>query len=284
MKTTGVGFLFLWAVLFACNSPSRAQDVLTLGVHPLHSVSIIQEKFSPLAEYLSRELGQKVQLRIGTSYQEHIDAVGRDQLDIAYMGPVGYVQMRALYGPKKLIAVQEVDGKPTSMGIIFTRRECPCESLDELKTGEFAFVDSHSTMGFMLPAYVLLRENPEIITAQRYRFLKTHEDVALGVLAGDFIAGSVKEDVFHTYREKGLKKLAETPPVAEHLFVASSHLSARISAEIQAAFLKLNDSERGLEIMRAIKPTISGFAAVDDSAYDSLRTILENLKQQGLME
>ena len=277
-------FLLLCQGFFTLPSAVYGQDPLVLGVHPFQSLDILEEQFSPLIDYLSAETGLEVQLRVGASYQEHIDALGRDRIDLAYIGPVGYVQMVDRYGKKPLIAMQEVDGKPFFQGVILARIDSGFDSLADLSEGDFAFVDRHSTMGFFLPASILLQHNPAIIEEKRYQFLRTHENVALGVLAGDFVAGAVKENVFQAYKQSGLKILAKTPPVAEHLFVASSKLPPQTLAILRNLILELHTTSRGQAAMRAIKPTISRFVPVDDAAYDSLRTIMLELERKGLLE
>lgn len=277
--------LILWIVLFAAHVPvSFAQDVLTLGVHPYRSITILTEKFSPLTDYLAQELECKVELRVGSSYQEHIDTVGRDQIDIAYFGPVGYVSMVDQYGPKQPLAVQVIAGKASFSGILFTREDNHATTLSELGGGEVAFVEPHSTMGFMLPTAVLLKENQDVINQKRYQFLQTHENVALGVLSGDFIAGAVKEGVYHAYKNRGLKQLAVTPPVSEHLFVARNGLAEDIVKKLKKALINLNHSPSGVRVMQAIKPTINGFLPITDNHYDSLRKTLAQLKKQGLIK
>jgi len=271
--------LFLWNATFA----SAAENFI-LGVHPFHSFSLLKKQFSPLTEYLTKKLGREIQLRVGVSYEEHIRAVGEDQVDIAYMGPVGYVQMVAQYGLKNTIVAQDVNGEATFKGIIFTKSDSSYNFLSEIHEGDFAFVDLHSTMGFMLPSYVLLQENPTILKQKHYRFARTHENVALGVLSGEFVAGATKESVYYAYKEKGLKQLAVTPKIAEHLFVCRNTLPSETVERIKKAFADLNTSAEGLKIMHAIKPTITRFVSVEDSAYDPLRAILAELKRHGVTE
>lgn len=277
-------FLLLCPGLCVLPSAAYGQDSLVLGVHPFQSLDILEEQFSPLVDYLSTETGFEVQLRVGTSYQEHIDALGHDRIDLAYIGPVGYVQMVDRYGQKPLIAVQEVNGQPFFQGVILARVDSGFDSLADLNEGDFAFVDRHSTMGFFLPASILLQHNPAIIEEKRYQFLRTHENVALGVLAGDFVAGAVKENVFQAYKQSGLKILTKTPPVTEHLFVASSKLSSQTLATLRNLILELHTSSRGQAAMRSIKPSISRFVPANDAAYDSLRTIMSELERKGLLQ
>ncbi len=59
---------------------------------------------------------------------------------------------------------------------------------------------------------------------KKYEFLGSHNNVALGVLGGYYDAGGVKEGVFYKYKGRGLKMLAKSPGIAEHVFVASANL------------------------------------------------------------
>ncbi len=277
------GALFtLFLVLYT--TAAMGKTPLTLGIHPFQSAKVLQRQFSPLVEYLSHRLDRPVELRIGRSYREHIECVGQDLVDIAYLGPLGYVEMVDRYGLKPLIAGQEDNGSPFFNGVIFTRADSGIVSLADLNGQPFAFVDPHSTMGFLLPAFVLSQSNPTLLTQHRYQFLNTHENVILGVLCGDFIAGAVKEAVFDNYKQDGLKELARSPASAEHLFVARNGLSSAELGALRRAFFDLQSLPEGVAIMQAIKPTVSAFVPTKDSAYNSLRQVLRALAEKGLLD
>ena len=202
-----------------------AQDALVLGVHPYQSPSKLILAYTPLAEYLSEQLKTPIELRISRDYQAHIDLIGKDELDIAYMGPSSYVVMVDQYGPKPLLARQAINGNPKFQGVIIIRASSSLESLGQLKGKRFAFGDPESTMSHMVPRYMLWKAGVNVDVLQEYRFLGSHDNVALAVLSGDFDAGAVKEEVYEKYASKGLKVLATTPPLSEHLFVASNHVN-----------------------------------------------------------
>lgn len=277
------GTLFaLFLVLYTTAAVGKGP--LTLGINPFQSARDLQRQFSPLVEYLSHRLDRPVELRIGSSYREHIESVGRDLVDIAYLGPLGYIEMVDRYGPKPLIAGQEANGSPFSNGVIFTRTNSGIASLTDLEGQPFAFVNPHSTMGYLLPAFILSQHNPTPLTQHRYQFLNTHENVVLGVLSGDFIAGAVKEAVFDNYKQHGLRELARSPASPEHLFVARNGLSSAELGALRRAFFDLRSLPEGTVIMQAIKPTISAFVPIKDSTYDTLRQVLHNLAEKGLLD
>ena len=273
-------FIFIFFLGLTINNPSFAQEPLLLGIHPFLPYEKIEEKFAPLAAYLSNELNRPVVVRVGSSYQDHIDSIGRDQIDIAYIGPAEYVSMVKKYGPKPLIVCQVTNSSPFFKGIIIVRNNHPATSLADLGEGEFAFVDPHSTMGYLVPQVMLQQKNPLLIANQRYRFLKTHNNVALSVLTGDFEAGAVKEAVYQRFRSAGLRALAATPAIAEHLFVARSTLADSTINQLRAAMLKLNQDQTKKNVLKSIKASITGFSLVKDDAYNSLRKILKQIPEK----
>ena len=63
-------------VLFLCVTGTMdAQEHLVLGIHPYLPATELIDRFTPLAEYLSKKMGQPVILEIAKDYQIHIDNV-----------------------------------------------------------------------------------------------------------------------------------------------------------------------------------------------------------------
>ncbi|TCK18585.1 phosphonate transport system substrate-binding protein [Thiogranum longum] len=272
--------LVFCGVLLVTGLPCAVADTpLLLGIHPYKTPSRLLAAFTPLADYLSKGLGRRVEIRISPDYQSHIQAIGEDRLDIAYLGPASYIALTEKYGEKPLLAKQVIHGKATFRGAIIARSDSTIRSLAELKGKRFAFGDPESTMSSLLPRYMLLQAGIRLEDLAAYRFLGSHNNVALGVLSGDFDAGGVKEAVYKKYRAKGLKLVTYTPEIAEHLFVASKRMDRSRVKRIGNLLLALDKSANGRKIMEAIKPGMTAMVRVKDSDYQTLRDILRTLKR-----
>ena len=101
-------------------------------------------------------------------------------------------------------------------------------------------------------------------------------------LAGDFDAGAVKEETFYEFENRGLKAIATTPPVSEHLFVARATLPRETIDATRQALYQMRETDEGRAIMRGIKPSMTGMVPAVDSDYDDLRAILKALEQLGV--
>lgn len=255
---------------------------LILGVHPYKSPVKLHKTYRPLADYLARRLGEDMVVRISPDYRAHIESINAGRFALAYMGPASYVRLVEKYGPPPILARQVIHGQATFQGKIVVRDDSELRELSHLRGKRFAFGDRGSTMSHLVPRHMLLSAGIDVTALSKYQFLGSHDNVALAVLYGEYDAGAVKEAVYDKYSKRGLRALATTPALAEHLFVANPKLGAEKIAILRAALLDLKNTPDGLAIMRGIKPGMNGMAPAEDKDYDNLRTILRELKANGV--
>lgn len=281
LMTTGLmaaSFLLLAGLSIA--EPAKVKPKpLILAVHPYLPPQEIMQRFTPLADYLAEALDRPVQVRIGRDYKEHIEAIGSGQVDLAFIGPSAYVQLTALYGKRPLLARFEVNGQPHLRGMIVTRTDSTLQQLAELKGKSFAFGDPDSTMSHVVPLYMLTQAGVPEQALARHQFLGAHRNVALAVLAGDFDAGAVKEETYLEYSGKGLRILATSPPISEHLFVTRANLPDEEIETARRALLRLKDAPNGPAILDGLHKGMTALVPVADGDYDNLRAIERSLKR-----
>lgn len=260
----------------ACSSwPALAADKpLILGVHPYLPAGEIQTRFAPLASYLTQVIGRKIDVHSGVSYDEHIEAVGEDRIDIAFIGPVPFVLVTQRYGLKPMLAAFAVQGEPLLKGVIFTRSDRDIRSLAELADKRFAFGDRQSTMGHFVPRYMLMEAGIDKGLPQIHQYLGAHKNVALAVLSGDYDAGAVKQEIFDEFAPKGLRVLAQTPGTPDHLFVTRADFPPLDVARLRDALVRLKDLPQGPAILSSLHQGLTALIPVSISDYDPLRKIV----------
>jgi len=277
-RKSGTVFLCaIAAILFLMLAPHKAanaEDGFILAVHPYLSHEELRKKFEPIANYLSARIGKTVRVRIGSTYEEHIQYIGQNKVDIAYMGPASYVSMVNKFGNKPVLARLEIKGKPWFQGNIITRKDSEITGLNDLKGKRIAFGDPNSTMSYLVPHYMLHKAGVFVDPLAKHHFLHSHNNVALGVLSGDFDAGAVKPAVFMKFEEKGLRTIAITQKISEHLFVTRANLPDEQINKLRHAMLDMSNSEAGMKALRAIKDSITGLVEASSSDYENLRTII----------
>jgi len=265
--------LFRTAILLIILSiiSSNVTAELILGIHPYRNTNEIQKNFLPLAKYLSSKLGEKVTIKVGTSYEAHIGAVRAGVVDIGFFGPALYVSLTETSEKWPLLARLEVKGMASFFGDIVVRKESPFQKLDDLKGSRFAFGDSNSTMAYKVPIFMLEQAGITKKQLKSFIHLRTHDDVALSVLMGNTDAGAVKHAVFKQYADKGLRSLVRSPEIAEHVFVAKKGMPDVKVKTIRQAMLNLQDKE----ILNSIKHETTALVPVKDSDYNILRKVMQ---------
>ena len=264
----------MFLLIFSLFQNTYAKETLTLAVHPFLSPVEIEKRFTPLVNYLSFQSGFNIILKIGSNYEEHIEYIGTDKVDIAYMGPVSYVKLVNLYGLKPILAKLEVKGQSYFQGVFIVRKESNIKSLAELKDKRIALGNTNSTMSFIVPHYQLHQAGILKEKTISNQLLATHENIALAVLSGDFDVGAVKPAVYKNYQPYGLRLLEKTPKISEHLFVTSSKLPQKQIQMLREIMIDMKSSTDGLAALQGIKKDISALVPATDSDYTNLKEII----------
>ncbi len=258
---------------------AHAEPPLILGVHPYLSATDLHNRFTPLVEHLSKRLNRQLTLRISSSYEAHVEAIDSGAIDLALMGPAPYVMLTAKANPVPLLAAFESHGSRTFTAIIAVRRDSAISELSQLKGKNVALGPLPSTMSNIVPRAMLLKAGLAVSQLGKVDYMTNHDNIALGVLAAAFDAGAMKEDVFHRYEAQGLRALATSEPVADHLFVARRGLDDGLIRELRTSLLSLGETEEGRRILTTIQANLTAFLPAHDADYDGLRALIRSLEQ-----
>lgn len=111
--------------------------------------------FRPLFTAVSRDTGLYFDLRVGQSYAAVIEAMKGGQIDLAWFGPVAYVQAREA-GAAELLAVSVLDGESVYYAGIFVARDSPLTSIEDLRGKAVSFGDINSGSSFTYQVAMML--------------------------------------------------------------------------------------------------------------------------------
>jgi phosphonate transport system substrate-binding protein len=273
-------------IFFICiTTVSYGIDALVLGIHPYRAHNELRLMFAPLVNFLSQRIGQPIEIRIGESYESHLNAIIKGQLDLAYVGPALFVQLKDEQVIPHLLAKLEVKGKSTYTGKIFTREGSDIKNLKDLKGRHFAFGSSASTMSHLVPRQMLFEAGIDVEDFASYGFYSSHDNVALAVLAGDADAGAIKEAVYDKYQGKGLVAIATTPEISEHLFIAPASTDPAKAGLLRQQLLSLSaNMPETRQVLQPIKNSATALVEVNDGDYKKLRKIVANLRTRGVVK
>jgi len=159
---------------------------ITFAVVPAENASGVTERFTPFVNYLSKELGIKVNLRIANDYAAVIEGQRAGNIQLAYYGPASFARAR-LTGVKTDAFAIDVnsDGAKGYYSVFYVLAKSPYQKLEDLKGKNLGLVDPNSTSGNNMPRFKInqMGIDPETFFSQVV-FTGSHENAVLGVGAG----------------------------------------------------------------------------------------------------
>ncbi|MBI5635086.1 MAG: phosphate/phosphite/phosphonate ABC transporter substrate-binding protein [Nitrospirae bacterium] len=251
--------------------------VLRLGIVPIESPALMFKHFSPLAEYLSRTMKRKVDLKVAVDFQGAIRDLEQGVTQFCFMGPSTYNIAHEKCGARVLVKALN-NGKPFHKAAIITRSDSGINTMQDIKGRSFAFGDVNSTSSHIVPRAVLLAEGIDLKDLLYYNYLGHHDDVLKAVLNGDFDAGGVKESAALRHRDMGLKVLKLSEDIPEFNFTVAADIDGQVLRDLKAALLALKqDDPETKPVLKAIYENYTGFIEADDEDYANIRVMMSKI-------
>jgi len=261
-------------ILLGKISPLIAQTIRFAPL-PMEKRETVLSKFQPLTQYLSQQLQLTIEYVYANDYSELLENFRQSKVDIAYLGPLPYVELRASFSEAEpLLFFKESSNAVTYTCALVT---FPGNDFD-LAYGKYqkiALTQPLSTCGY-LSTNGLMQNHGNSLESNHYRYLGTHDEVALGVIRGDYAAGGLKTAVARKYAHMGLFVLQETPPLPAFAIIVNTRtMPPALIADIKNSLIAL-DSTRYKQKQTQDRSEVIGNGVVEahDSDYKVIRDLL----------
>lgn len=273
-KIVVLGLLAVFAA--GCSLPSIAAAEIRFGILPRLSTMEMTSMFTPLADYLTKETGEKVSLVIPNDFDTFKSMAKAGQMDLLFANSIVYIQLKRdmpVIAPLALAA--EAKAGTRFRGIIITRKDSGIEKLQDLKGKKLIFVDKDSAAGYIFQMLLLSKAGlvvqKDFITLP---FAKKHDSVTLAVFNKAADAGGIREDDLDKMKERvdisQLRIVGYSDFFPNWPMFAASGLGREAAEKIKNALLRLKPNDpRAEQILGSAK--LAGFTTIADSDYDQLR-------------
>jgi phosphonate transport system substrate-binding protein len=159
---------------------------ITFAVIPAENGSGVLERYTPFVNYLSKELGIKVNLRVANDYAAVIEGQRAGNIHIGYYGPASFARARVT-GVKTDAFVIDVnaDGSKGYYSVFYVRANSPYQKVEDLKGKNLGLVDPNSTSGNNMPRFKLnqMGIDPDAYFS-KVIFTGSHENAVLALAQG----------------------------------------------------------------------------------------------------
>ncbi|MBW3580303.1 MAG: phosphate/phosphite/phosphonate ABC transporter substrate-binding protein [Actinobacteria bacterium] len=147
----------------------ESPTTLRFGVGPLlPTTEDTEAAWEPFFAWLAGELGVDYQLDATTDWAGIAVALANEQVDLAWMGPFGYVLANNQSGAQA-IATVKYDGKPTYHAIVVGPPDSPVQNWpDDAQGLSMSFAEQASTSGWLVPTFFLTQRGIDPTTYFEY--------------------------------------------------------------------------------------------------------------------
>jgi phosphonate transport system substrate-binding protein len=253
-----------FAGLLALSAISAAQAQTTLRVTTIPEEAATEQvrKFTPLANYLEKQLGMKVQFTPVTDYPAAVESLVNKKVDLVWFGGFTYVQAKLRSGGKVVpLAQREEDTKFQS--VFIAKTDSGIKSLADMKGKQVSFGSQSSTSGHLMPRSFLLAANinPEK-DFRRIAYSGAHDATIASVVSGKVDAAALDITVWRKFvtenrvDTKAVDVFYTTPGYFNYNWSVHADMPKALQDKVKAALLALNPANpEHAEILRLNRAT-----------------------------
>ena len=129
---------------------------LVYAIVPAENAQGVMDRYASFVEYLSKEIGTKVTLRVANDYAAVIEGQKAGNVQIAYYGPASFSKARIIGVQTDAFAIDvNSDGSKGYYSVFYVRKDSPYKTINDLKGKALGLVDPNSTSGYNMPLYKL---------------------------------------------------------------------------------------------------------------------------------
>jgi phosphonate transport system substrate-binding protein len=159
---------------------------LVFAIVPAENAAGVTERYTPFVNYLSKELGTKVTLRIANDYAAIIEGQRAGNIHIGMYGPSSFA--RALMTGAKIDAFAietNLDGTKGYHSVFYVKKDSPYQKIEDLKGKNLGLVDPNSTSGNNVPRFALngMKIDPETYFG-KVVYTGSHENAIIALQQG----------------------------------------------------------------------------------------------------
>ncbi|MFS8035658.1 phosphonate ABC transporter substrate-binding protein [Xanthobacter sp. AM11] len=230
---------------------------LVFAVVPAENASGVVERYTPLTEYLSKQLGTKVTLRIANDYAAVIEGQRAGNIQIAYYGPASFARALKTGVPIEAFAIEvNLDGTKGYHSVLYVKADSPYKSIEDLKGKNLCLVDPNSTSGNNVPRFAMNKMGlkPDEFFG-KVVYAGSHENAVIAVQQGTCDAAfnwwnDEQESNLMRMDRKGMAKYSDFRIIYKSELIVNSPLAyldslpKDLKAQIREAFFSIEKNDK----------------------------------------
>jgi phosphonate transport system substrate-binding protein len=241
--------------------------------------------------WLGNELGRPILPRVALSYDELLPMFEKGDVDFGWLPPLTYLQLRAKNLARTLFTNQR-HGARAWHAVLAVRSGSRHYALDRLQGARAAWVDPHSTTGYVLARLDLASRGVDPTTTfGEERFFGSHDAAARAVFEG-------RSDVVGTFAAYDGERITRAGfstqggaadwrvvlrgrEAPSDVLVAHSSVDEALASAIKTALSGAFSKDASARVVRDVLH-VDGFREAEDARYAELADAIESARRAGL--
>lgn len=253
---------------------SADQPVLRVGLGPQQPTAADTKRvWEPIFQAVADKVGAKLELKVANDWAGIATALANEQIDVAQMGPWGYV-LANKNGGATIINTMLVNGKPTYKAIIVGRNDLKIKDFPKDAKGlSMQMLDVGSTSGWLVPTFALKKQGVD----PKSFFGKYAEGASAAAAQMATVSGQVDLATgWDTHRNIMIKNgtikdtdnqvIWESEPLPNEVVAVRKGMSPDMAKRLQAAFVAITNEP----IAKQLPYPYTGYVVGSDEPYKML--------------
>lgn len=199
-------------------------------------------EFRPIFAAIARETGLKFDLTAAQSYSAVVEAMCNGTADIAFVGPVTYLQANKR-GCAEVLAVSVTAGRSEYYGALFARRNGGIATIADARGKRAAFGDVNSTSSFVYPIAMFVTAGIDPVRdLSKVRLTGSHANSLSALLTGQVDVAALSFESYnkalnqHIAGARDIVVIARSKPIPNPPLILNSRLPKSTKVALRSAF------------------------------------------------
>jgi len=266
---------------FSSTGSLATEKEYIFGVHPLHNPQRLHEVFSPLMEYLSKNIeGASFKLEASRNYSVYDKKLYAKKFDFALPNP--FQTVNSIEKGYKIFGKMSDDHN--FRGIILIRKDSGIKKIEDLKGKVVSYPAPTALAATMMPQYYIQTHGVDVMTEIDNRYVGSQESSIMNVFLKHSSAAATwplpwialsreRPDIAETLTVKW-----QTDPLPNNGLVVRPDVSEEVVKKVSELLFSLHTISEGKVMLD--KMELSAFESADNTTYLSVIKFLEKFSKE----
>ena len=294
MKKFKFVFLILLILFYGCDkkdnniyNPSYSsksaieKKTYIFGIHPLHNPKKLFEIYSPLINYLNKNLKDiTITLEASVNYDEYDKKLFSGHFDFSLPNPYQTVESTK-YG---YTIFGKMADDENFRGIILLRKNSNIKEISDLKGKSISYPAQTALAATMMPQQFLHDNGIDINRDIKNLYVGSQESSIMNLFLNESSAAATWPPPWLAFKKERpeiaeqLEVKWQTSPLPNNGLVAKKDIDPLLTQKIASLIFNLHKTQEGQNILKAMQ--LSKFEKADYNTYESVRVFLDKFEKE----